>query len=66
MATKKTGGQEEGKAAACRCPLCEGPVECGMFPICHPCGVSLRQCKACNTVMDKNARTCPKCGAGVE
>jgi len=66
VATEKTGKKGESKPPACKCPFCEGEVECGPSPMCQPCGVTLTYCKSCNAAVAKTAKTCPKCGTSLK
>lgn len=51
------------KMGSCKCPYCEGEIECTESPFCQPCGVSLRYCGKCGAVVPRNASVCPDCGS---
>ena len=45
------------------CPYCDIEIMAANFPFCQSCGVVFLQCVKCQvTVLDKEAKVCPKCG----
>lgn len=51
----------------CLCPYCEEELIVATMPFCRACGVVFRHCVRCGvTVLEKDARICPKCGGQLE
>ena len=48
------------------CPYCEEEIVMAEFPYCKPCGVTLRYCVNCQTVVVRDAEVCPQCGGKLE
>ena len=59
------GKSEETKGSRRVCPYCDEEIVAAKFPFCQPCGVTLRYCKKCETVVPKEAEVCPGCGAEI-
>lgn len=53
-------------AGSCKCPYCDGEIECVDNPTCQPCGVSLRYCPKCEAVVAHEATSCPQCGGELQ
>jgi RNA polymerase subunit RPABC4/transcription elongation factor Spt4 len=47
---------------SCHCPYCGEESVAEAPPYCQPCGVTLRYCTVCETVVDRQATVCPDCG----
>ncbi len=57
----KAAKQNEGR---CVCPYCEEEMVISSSPLCQACGVVFLRCLECGiTVLDREAKNCPKCGA---
>jgi rRNA maturation endonuclease Nob1 len=54
---------KENTAKEKRCPYCDVEIMAANFPFCQACGVVFLQCEKCQlSVLDKEAKNCPKCG----
>ncbi len=58
-------GEKETKKKQVFCPYCDEEIFAAKFPFCQPCGVILRYCTKCETVVPKEAEVCPECGAEI-
>jgi hypothetical protein len=48
----------------CLCPYCEEELVMANVPFCQACSITFYQCPTCQvTVLDREATSCPKCGA---
>ncbi|MBI2909779.1 MAG: zinc ribbon domain-containing protein [Chloroflexi bacterium] len=50
----------------CLCPFCEEALVEAEPLFCQPCGLALRRCSKCLTVVAKEATVCPQCGTAIE
>ncbi len=48
------------------CPYCDGGITEAVFPVCQPCGVTLRYCAKCQIAVKREATVCPQCGGELE
>jgi RNA polymerase subunit RPABC4/transcription elongation factor Spt4 len=60
---KKRKTEEE----RCLCPYCEEELVIAGAPFCKECAVVFRSCIKCQvTVLEKDAKSCPKCGGPLD
>ena len=61
-----SGKESREKESKPRCPYCEQEILAAGFAYCQPCGVKLRHCARCETVVVREVEVCPQCGGELE
>lgn len=55
--TKKTAANKK-----CLCPFCEDELMAEGSPFCNACRTLMNYCVTCKIVVERGAKTCPRCG----
>jgi len=53
----------EDKSSTCKCPYCDGEIECADLPVvCGPCSITIITCESCGGKAREGTENCPECG----